>query len=512
MSKNIVVLSDGTGNSAAKANKTNVWRLYASLDKSKPDEQVVFYDDGVGTEPGLVNRTLGGAVGKGLRRNVMELYDFVSRSYEDGDKIYFFGFSRGGFTVRFLAGMIAEVGLLRLSPTTAQHEWEAAAKNAYFKYLETFGMRPIQRLRPYKTQPMGFVVRPEIAFLGVWDSVDAYGFPADFVAQAWDKLVFPIYFPNLRLNQFVKKARQALAIDDERETFHPLLWDESTETPGSDRIEQVWFTGVHADVGGGYFRSGLAHVSLLWMIDNVALREDRDEGLIFVPEDVARMRAEANAYGQVHNSRLGMKAFYRYSPRILAALSDIDGTEREKVEIETPKIHRSVFERIRDPLSPYAPIGLPERYEVWPPSTALEGEDAAAEFETEEARRGRAIASKALLDVVASRRKVYWLFTLYAPLVILVGVFLADFGVTAETGPVTCEQDCPGVSVLEVAPFSYVWSYLLAYVAYWPVTLGLALLGFLLLRKRKRIATRTDELKNDMWRDLKASATRGGRP
>ena len=114
--KNIILLSDGTGNSAAKRNKTNVWRLYSALDLHRKD-QVAMYDDGVGSQQFLLFRLLGGAFGWGLKRNVIELYKFLCRNYEADDTnerkqtIYLFGFSRGAFTVRMLAGLIAECGL-----------------------------------------------------------------------------------------------------------------------------------------------------------------------------------------------------------------------------------------------------------------------------------------------------------------------------------------------------------------------------------------------------------------
>lgn len=110
MPKNIILLSDGTGNSAAKANRTNVRRLYRALDRTTPD-QVAFYDDGVGTQNFLPFKLLGGAFGLGLARNVRQLYAFLCRSYSKGNRIYLFGFSRGAFTVRLLVGLIIHQGI-----------------------------------------------------------------------------------------------------------------------------------------------------------------------------------------------------------------------------------------------------------------------------------------------------------------------------------------------------------------------------------------------------------------
>src|SRR5216117_2597571 len=112
MSKNIVLLSDGTGNSAAKVFKTNVWRLFQILDLRDPTSQIAYYDDGVGTSSFKLFAILGGVFGFGLKRNVVDIYSFCSRNYVAGDRIYGFGFSRGAFTMRVVAGLIAREGLV----------------------------------------------------------------------------------------------------------------------------------------------------------------------------------------------------------------------------------------------------------------------------------------------------------------------------------------------------------------------------------------------------------------
>src|ERR1700722_18319566 len=112
MAKSIFLLADGTGNAAASPFKTNVWRLYQAIDQTQPD-QIAFYTDGVGTETFKPLRALGGAFGIGLARNVKELYQFLCRNYVLGDRIYLFGFSRGAFTVRILAGLIMRCGVVK---------------------------------------------------------------------------------------------------------------------------------------------------------------------------------------------------------------------------------------------------------------------------------------------------------------------------------------------------------------------------------------------------------------
>ena len=120
MSKNIILLSDGTGNSSAALFKTNVWRLFQILDLRDPGSQIAFYDDGVGTSSFKLFAILSGVFGFGLKRNVIAIYSFCCRNYRPGDRIYCFGFSRGAFTIRIVAGMIARQGVRSL------HQAEAA--------------------------------------------------------------------------------------------------------------------------------------------------------------------------------------------------------------------------------------------------------------------------------------------------------------------------------------------------------------------------------------------------
>src|SRR5262245_64741417 len=113
MPRNIVLLSDGTGNSAAKLFKTNVWRLHGALDRSDPARQVAHYSDGVGTSSFKPLAILGGVFGWGLKRNVLDIYKFLCANYQSGDKIYGFGFSRGAFTMRVVMGLVLNQGLVR---------------------------------------------------------------------------------------------------------------------------------------------------------------------------------------------------------------------------------------------------------------------------------------------------------------------------------------------------------------------------------------------------------------
>ena len=137
MGKKIVVFSDGTGNAANSPDKTNVWRLYQALDLGT-DDQIAMFDDGVGTSSFSPARYLGLVFGFGLKRNVLDLYKFVCRNYEKNDQIFAFGFSRGGFTVRVLNGLINKQGLI---PFVSEEHLDHHARSAYRVYRAK-GFRP----------------------------------------------------------------------------------------------------------------------------------------------------------------------------------------------------------------------------------------------------------------------------------------------------------------------------------------------------------------------------------
>jgi uncharacterized protein (DUF2235 family) len=399
MPKAIVVFSDGTGNSAAALFKTNVWRLYDALDQSEPSEgeprQVAYYDNGVGTSTFKPLAMLGGVFGVGLKRNVLSLYKFVCRNYtpEDKDEIYAFGFSRGAFTIRLLVGLIATQGLIH---STKQEVLDRHALDAYRAYRRAFNqtgglvtfLRNARDLIIKTIRLLGGVplydktrnVQPSIRFIGVWDTVAAYGMPISELTRGIDRWVWPLSMPNYRLSAKVKTARHALALDDERDTFHPLLWDEVWEqqliadrTSGvqPDRLQQVWFAGMHSDVGGGYPDDSLAYVSLEWM-----LGEARVAGLRFKPRASYQIRTMANPHGTMHNSRSGLGGYYRYQPRkISARLKDPDKTTKimQNPDLEghglltSVQVHESVVRRMAEGTDGYAPIVLPAGFKVVTP-------------------------------------------------------------------------------------------------------------------------------------------------
>jgi hypothetical protein len=211
--------------------------------------------------------------------------------------------------------------------------------------------------------------------VGVWDTVAAYGLPIAELTRAIDNWVWPLSMPDYKLSKLVQQARHALSLDDERDTFHPLLWDEVAEADmirsrdvEPDRLQQVWFAGVHSNLGGGYPDDTLSYVSLEWMLD-----EATKAGLRFRKRAVAEIRRTANPYGPIYNSRRGLAAYYRYQPRKISARVDPpDATTKVMQDpdlkgaglLTDVKIHESVFDRIQSGDDGYAPIVLPGAYKI----------------------------------------------------------------------------------------------------------------------------------------------------
>jgi uncharacterized protein (DUF2235 family) len=391
MTKKIVLLSDGTGNSSAKAQKTNVWRLYEALDQSD-GEQMAHYDDGVGTSSNRYLALAGGAFGWGLKRNVLDLYKFVCRNYEPGDEIYGFGFSRGAFTIRVLVGLIASEGLVTFGSEEELARNALAAYRHYrskrfpswspvvlaFRWLRDTALAVPNRLKGYPTyEELAKATESagrkniRIKFLGLWDTVEAYGIPILELKRGIDWVLWPMMFGDRKLSPLVDRACHALALDDERTTFHPILWDEEAEAEAvargevpAGRITQVWFAGVHSNVGGGYPEDQVSLVSLEWM-----MHEAMANGLAFETDAVQQVSSAKSPYARLYDSRAGFAAYYRYSPRSIPILRH--GTDEIR-----PIVHNSVVLRMVYGSDRYAPISLPPRFWVLAPDgnlLAMEG-------------------------------------------------------------------------------------------------------------------------------------------
>ncbi len=371
--KNIVICADGTGNTTIKGRGTNVFKLYEAVDqvghRLRPAlrPQVALYHDGVGTESVKWIRALTGATGWGLSRNVKQLYGELSRVYAPGDKVFLFGFSRGAFTVRTLAGFINACGILDLSKYPTNRAFNKGVEDAYREYRQGYNSwltglfyktRTLDEQRLAELRARFSVPIPEwqddlhgnlIEFMGVWDTVDAVGLPVR-AAEVVNTVIYAFKFHDRTLNASVGHACHALALDEERHSFAPVLWDE-TKSAHPERIEQVWFAGVHSNVGGGYPRQGMSLVALEWM-----MAKAEAYGLRFIDAEREFYRYHADVDDKMYDSRAGLGVFYRWRPRDVEALCAKNGV--------TPKVHRSVFERIARNTEGYAPGSVPNDPEV----------------------------------------------------------------------------------------------------------------------------------------------------
>lgn len=251
--KRIVVCADGTWNDPEDDNPTNVLRMARAVKPvaSNGVKQVVFYDWGVGS---YYAKLRGGTAGLGMMKNVQDGYRFIVQNYHTGDELFLFGFSRGAYTVRCLAGMLNNCGILKRR--NAQQIPDA------FKFYKKRSAKPgSQAARVWRTKHSLDPDWGVVDFVGVWDTVGALGVPTRVLAfvEEHDLFFDPVLGGNVRV------ARHAVSIDEKRGDFEPTLW-KSTE---SADMKQVWFAGVHSDVGGGYAPKTksklLSDIPLAWM-------------------------------------------------------------------------------------------------------------------------------------------------------------------------------------------------------------------------------------------------------
>ncbi len=356
--KNIILCSDGTGNRGGKGQGTNVWRLFNAVDlnshKSSPDNprQISYYDDGVGSEDWKIFKIMGGAFGWGLSRNIRDLYQFLASNYNPGDSIFLFGFSRGAFTVRSLAGMITRCGIVKRENHNSAEEFSDKVREAFEAYRKCRRGHGDEHARQFKRD--NSYGDEKIACIGVWDTVDAIGVPFDEIRVALDWL-FKNSFHSHDLSPNIEYGYHALAIDDQRKTFHPVMWDEKLSVENGrpkDTIEQVWFSGVHSNVGGGYPKKGMAYVTLDWMMRRVS-----QHGLTFEDDAQAAVAKAAKVGDKLYDSRSGLAAYYRYMPRDIEAITSACCAG-------PAKIHHSVFERIEQAPLGYGPGNLPHDFAI----------------------------------------------------------------------------------------------------------------------------------------------------
>nr|WP_320192890.1 DUF2235 domain-containing protein [uncultured Desulfobacter sp.] len=285
---NIVICADGTWNrpeeDIQKDFPTNVLKLSRAIKPSADGvKQHVFYDWGLGSYHSNVSA---GATGRGIHKNIMDGYRYIVQNYAPEDKIFLFGFSRGAYTVRALSGFINNCGILKRS--------EARLIAEAWKIYKS----PVKKNRPEETAALDFRNKyshpsRNVHFIGVWDTVGALGIPFSFMGlfESHDE------FYDTKMGANISIARHAMAIDEQREDFEPTIW---LSRPGID-LKQVWFAGVHTDIGGSYppdKENGIrsSDTTLEWMLD-----EAQAAGLGIEPH--LRTNITDGSQGKLHKSR-----------------------------------------------------------------------------------------------------------------------------------------------------------------------------------------------------------------
>lgn len=259
--KRIITCSDGTWNKPntrenGKVIKTNVQKLFDCIHKrdTKGTPQVKFYDPGIGSSGNILVRMLNGATGKGIDENILDVYRFICWNYEPGDAIYLFGFSRGAYTARSLAGLIRKCGIIKTNDLDMIAEAYALYRNRKVAPDDCPAVR-FRRVHSYDVRA--------IKFIGVWDTVGSLGLPLHSF-QWYNKRKYAFY--DTTLSSIVEHACHALAVDEKRKTFEPAWWVRShRESEVSQTLEQRWFPGVHSNVGGGYPDCSLSDIPLRWL-------------------------------------------------------------------------------------------------------------------------------------------------------------------------------------------------------------------------------------------------------
>src|SRR5579863_3364935 len=254
MAKRILFCSDGTWDNSGK--NTNVYKIYKAMEVAA--DQIPFYDDGVGSDGTPIDRLLGGAFGTGLFQKVKDGYSKIAQVYEKDDEIFIFGFSRGAYTARSIAGMIAICGL----PTS--NFTQQVVDTAFQAYRDKDDRAKLLAGLNQSCE----MFDAQITMVGVWDTVGSLGIPS--LLGAVDPVLYGFLDTSLHPN--IQNAYHALAIDERRIEFPATLWT-SQPNPGQT-LEQVWFTGVHCDVGGSYpddpDGTALADITLAWMMNKAA--------------------------------------------------------------------------------------------------------------------------------------------------------------------------------------------------------------------------------------------------
>lgn len=303
--KRIVIFSDGTWNSPEQSEPTNVLMLARGIQPLAADgvEQVTFYDWGVGTDR---KKMMGGVSGEGIDKNIQDCYRFLVHNYNLGDQIFLFGFSRGAYTVRSLTGFIRNCGLLK-------REHAGKIQDAYALYRKrTKASHPDEAKALEFRRNFAVSDKTPVEFLGAWDTVGALGVPVPFWGTLGKR---EFLFHDTSPSGIIKHLRHAASIDEDREDFEITPFE--LKAGSSIDLREVWFPGVHSDVGGSYEVHGLSDAACQWMMDEaegIGLKFEPHIGAWLEPDHASKMHEERkgiymvrgkvtrNIVGAVHRS------------------------------------------------------------------------------------------------------------------------------------------------------------------------------------------------------------------
>jgi len=292
--KRIAIFCDGTWNTPdtsedGKNCQTNVVKMANALSPKSIDgtTQLLYYDTGIGSEGNFLMRAFDGATGTGISDNILQAYRFIIQNYELGDELFLFGFSRGAFTVRSLSGLIRNSGIL-------EAENLDQVQRAYSIYRSRkLDLQPKAIEATLFRKTFAVEETTTIKFVGVWDTVGALGNPL-FLNGILSRRN---QFHDPEISSRTNNAFQALAIDEKRRNFEATLWHQQPNSIGQV-FEQVWFPGVHSDVGGGYpeTETGLSDISLKWMLEKAQGCNLNFSGITLNPNPMAGLHESYKGY------------------------------------------------------------------------------------------------------------------------------------------------------------------------------------------------------------------------
>jgi uncharacterized protein (DUF2235 family) len=373
--KRIVICYDGTWNALTNpAEVTNVVRVAQAIKSVASDgiTQMVYYNAGVGNG-GPIDRLLGGVFGAGLRDSVKRGLAFLALNWDPeepgnpaADEIYIFGFSRGAYSARALAGVIGAI--------------EGIPRQSSFDQLETVwnyyrgSKEERERRRGEMNEliyPMPAQKKPTVKCVAVWDTVGRYGIPAGLGlgglarhTTAWTR-----GFRDNMIGDHIEFGLHAMAIDEWRRSFSATAWvaDKEVERPG---VEQVWFAGAHSNIGGGFRRAGLSDLALIWMIARLGELTDLEFDDEYIQTHFWPCAA-CSLYRSNRGLLGGFRRYLRPIPEAIRAAGAAANPAAKNERVLNAKLHWSVKDRLgrialvdETRYRKYQPRNVPEHVEA----------------------------------------------------------------------------------------------------------------------------------------------------